>query len=149
MDQAGYRFQRDPDHLLELCQSFCRKEHETWTDEFVREVSGEAIVGLQEATFLSLAQAGFDGELPPLKKCRFSDKPVEDFLPGHTLIGSRSCSAALLVPERHSHSLKWRSDLGQKFEQLVHTSGLVLDKVGVASCNFAQSGKADVFLSRL
>ena len=112
----------------------------------MREVSGEAIVGLQEANFLSLAQADIDGELPPLKKCRFSDKPVEDFLPGHTLIGSRSCSAALLVLERHSHSLKWRSDLDQEFKQLVHTSGLALDKVGVASCYFAQSGEDDSLL---
>ena len=111
----------------------------------MREVSGEAIDGLQDAKFLSPAQVDIDGELPPLKKCRFSDKPVEDLLPGHTLIGSRSRNAALLVPERHSHSLKWRSDLDQKFKQLVHTSGLVLDKVGVASCDFAQSGKADSF----
>ena len=115
----------------------------------MREISGEAIVGLQEAKFLSLAPADFDGELPPLKKCRFSDKPGEEFLPGHTLIGSRSCNAALLVPERHSHSLKRRSDLDQKIYQLVHTSGLVLDKVGVASCYFAQSGKADSLFSRL
>ena len=120
------------------------REHETWTEEFVREVGGDAIVGLQDSKFLFPGEV-VDGELPPLKKCRFVDRPVEDFLPGHTLVGSRTCNAALCIPVRYTHNLKWRSDLDGEFEQFVHTSGVVFDNVGVASCYFAQSGKADEY----
>ena len=115
----------------------------------MREVSGEAIVGLQDANFLSPAQVHIDGELPPLKKCCFSVKPVEDLLPVHTLIGSRSCNAALLVQERHSHSLKWRSDLDQKFEQLVHISGLVFGQSRCGQLLFCTIRKSRLLFSRL
>ena len=82
---------------------------ETWEPTHLREVGCESIVGLQEAKYLFPKREEVEDDGAVKKKRRFCSKPVEEILPGHTLVGGCECEAALLFPDSFVPRLRWRS----------------------------------------